>query len=237
LNNSIKLSSIASSYLEFLKPSLNNCQSDKLIVGNINDKLCINKFCSIINFKYENIDFSNIDSAYLYIYLDSMIYSDFAFKNITIYENMSETNLKEITWKNPPINSEKHIDSCLPFSFANHYVNINITSLYKFSNKNNCFSIIIDSTTSKNTSIVKFHSVNSLNPPYIILNLKDSYKENTINENIPYQNNVLKESDYDKVISELTLLNKKFDELKKETASLKKKLDKITIEPIELKKS
>ena len=71
MNNSIKLSSMASSYLELLKPSLNNCQSDKLIVGNINDKLCINKFCSIINFKYENIDFSNIDSAYLYIYLDS----------------------------------------------------------------------------------------------------------------------------------------------------------------------
>ena len=71
----------------------------------------------------------------------------------------------------------------------------------------------------------------------IILNLKDSYKENIINKNIPYQNNVLKESDYDKVISELALLNKKFDELKKETASLKKKLDKITIEPIELKKS
>ena len=232
MNNSIKLSSMASSYLELLKPSLNNCQSDKLIVGNINDKLCINKFCSIINFKYENIDSSNIDSAYLYIYLDSMIYSDFAFKNIIIYENMSETNLKEITWKNPPINSEKHIDSCIPFSFANHYVNINITSLFKFSNKNNCFSIIIDSTTSKNTSIVKFHSVNSLNPPYIILNLKDSYKEN-----IPYQNNVLKESNYDKVISELALLNKKFDELKKETTALKKSLDKITIEPIELKKS
>ena len=227
MNNSIKLSSIASSYLELLKPSLNNCQSDKLIVGNINDKSCINKFCSIINFKYENID-----SAYLYIYLDSMIYSDFAFKNIIIYENMSETNLKEITWKNPPINSEKHIDSCIPFSFANHYVNINITSLFKFSNKNNCFSIIIDSTTSKNTSIVKFHSVNSLNPPYIILNLKDSYKET-----IPYQNNFLKESDYDKVISELTLLNKKFDELKKEIASLKKKLDQITIEPIESKKN
>lgn len=232
MNNSIKLSSMASSYLELLKPSLNNCQSDKLIVGNINDKLCINKFCSIINFKYENIDSSNIDSAYLYIYLDSMIYSDFAFKNIIIYENMSETNLKEITWKNPPINSEKHIDSCIPFSFANHYVNINITSLFKFSNKNNCFSIIIDSTTSKNTSIVKFHSVSSLNPPYIILNLKDSYKEN-----IPYQNNVLKESNYDKVISELALLNKKFDELKKETTALKKSLDKITIEPIELKKS
>lgn len=129
--NNIKLNSISSSYLELFKPSSNNLKKDNLLIGTLNNNSSINKFYSIINFKYENINISKITSAYLYIYLDDIIYSDFPFKNIVIHENLSDLNLKEFTFENPPIKSENHIDSCLPFNFAKHYVSIDITSLYK----------------------------------------------------------------------------------------------------------
>lgn len=236
MNNSIKLNSIASSYLELFKPSSNNLKKDKLLVGTLNNNSSINKFYSIINFKYKNVDISNIDSAYLYLYIDDIIYSDFPFKSIVIYENISDINLKEFTFENPPIKSENHIDSCLPFNFAKHYVNIDITSLYKNFNNKNYFSIVIDSPKNKTTSILKIHSVNSQNPPYIILNLKNSYKEKTLEKDnsikdIDYfynESNSSKKYDYDKILSELSLLNKKFNELKK-------RLDEITIEPIKFK--
>ena len=90
-------------------------------------------------------------------------------------------------------------------------------------------------TTKKATSVLKIHSVNSQNPPYIILNLKDFYKEKTIEKdnsikdiNFFNESNLSKKHDYDKILSELALLNKKFNELKK-------RLDEITIEPIEFK--
>ena len=86
--NNIKLNSISSSYLELFKPSSNNLKKDKLLIGTLNNNSSINKFYSIINFKYENINISKITSAYLYIYLDDIIYSDFPFKNIVIYENL-----------------------------------------------------------------------------------------------------------------------------------------------------
>ena len=132
--NNIKLNSISSSYLELFKPSSNNLKKDNLLIGTLNNNSSINKFYSIINFKYENINISKITSAYLYIYLDDIIYSDFPFKNIVIHENLSDLNLKEFTFENPPIKSENHIDSCLPLNFAKHYVSIDITSLYKNSN-------------------------------------------------------------------------------------------------------
>lgn len=233
--NNIKLNSISSSYLELFKPSSNNLKKDKLLIGTLNNNSSINKFYSIINFKYENINISKITSAYLYIYLDDIIYSDFPFKNIVIHENLSDLNLKEFTFENPPIKSENHIDSCLPFNFAKHYVSIDITSLYKNSNNKNYFSIVIDSPKNKATSVLKIHSVNSQNPPYIILNLKDFYKEKTIEKdnsikdiNFFNESNLSKKHDYDKILSELALLNKKFNELKK-------RLDEITIEPIEFK--
>ena len=233
--NNIKLNSISSSYLELFKPSSNNLKKDKLLIGTLNNNSSINKFYSIINFKYENINISKITSAYLYIYLDDIIYSDFPFKNIVIHENLSDLNLKEFTFENPPIKSENYIDSCLPFNFAKHYVSIDITSLYKNSNNKNYFSIVIDSPKNKATSVLKIQSVNSQNPPYIILNLKDFYKEKTIEKNNSIkdinffnESNSSKKHDYDKILSELALLNKKFNELKK-------RLDEITIEPIEFK--
>ena len=72
--NNIKLNSISSSYLELFKPSSNNLKKDKLLIGTLNNNSSINKFYSIINFKYENINISKITSAYLYIYLDDIIF-------------------------------------------------------------------------------------------------------------------------------------------------------------------
>ena len=236
MSNLVRLNSISSSYIELLNPSSNNCKSNKLIVGTFYNKSSTNKFFSIINFKWENIENSNIDSAYLYIYLDSMECSDLSFKNIFIYENTESNDLTSL--QSPPVNLKPHIDSCIPFNFVNHYVNINITSLYKFSNKNKALSIVINSNSDKNTSIVKFQSSNSLNPPYIILNLKNPCKKISYNDTpitkVPSCNS-LKEYDYDKVNTELSLLNKQLDELKKEVSSLTKRLNKITIEPINLK--
>ena len=64
--NNIKLNSISSSYLELFKPSSNNLKKDNLLIGTLNNNSSINKFYSIINFKYENINISKITSAYLY---------------------------------------------------------------------------------------------------------------------------------------------------------------------------
>ena len=263
MSNILKVKCKSSTTIDMLNPKSSNINADKLIVGtHYNKDALYNMFVSVLNFSSLDTNVKNIESVSLYLFLDDLICYDLSFKNIVIYKNIEYPDLSKISWANPPkISKNYHLDVCLPYNYTNGFVNIDVTSLYKYSiSRSQDFSITLSSAATQSTSIVKFDSANTYHSPYLEIKLYKDIPKNTnedhpneeksfndkiksnhnintnINNNINLNNleeDIKKlKTDVSSLKTDVSSLTDTLNSLKEENSKLKSRLDDLSIEPI-----
>lgn len=247
LSNILKVKCKYSTTIDMLNPKSSNINADKLIVGtHYNKDALYNMFVSVLNFSSLDTNVKNIESVSLYLFLDDLICYDLSFKNIVIYKNIEYPDLSKISWANPPkISKNYHLDVCLPYNYTNGFVNIDVTSLYKYSiSRSQDFSITLSSAATQSTSIVKFDSANTYHSPYLEIKLykdipKNTNEEKSFNDKIKSNHNINNninlnnlEEDIKKIKTDVSSLTDTLNSLKEENSKLKSRLDDLSIEPI-----
>lgn len=248
LSNILKINSKSSTTIDMLHPTSSNTNVDKLIVGtHYNKDTLYNMFVSVINFSSLDTSIRNIESVSLCLFLDDLIYYDLSYKNIVIYKNIEYPDLSKINWISPPkVSKNYHLDVCLPYNYVDGFINIDITSLYKFSiSRNQDFSITLSSAATHGTSLVKFDSSTTNHVPYLEIKVSKDIPKNTKEydptEEKSYNDRRKTEhhvniNDYEEDIKKLktvvSSLNDSLNSLKEENSKLKSRLDDLSIEPI-----
>lgn len=127
-----------------------------------------------------------IEFAQLCLYVkdinkESSFYSNGSF---CIYKNEENFDINAVTWNNTPLTS-----CCLPFSIENsllgHYVKIDISQYIKQWLQDRANYGITIEPQNYYSSLIKFASINSNNPPLILIKYKsasmDIYNQHTSN--------------------------------------------------------
>lgn len=248
MSNILKVNSKSSTTIDMLHPTSSNTNVDKLIVGtHYNKDTLYNMFVSVINFSSLDTNIKNIESVSLCLFLDDLTYYDLSYKNIVIYKNIEYPDLSKISWISPPkVSKNYHLDVCLPYNYVDGFINIDITSLYKYSiSRSQDFSITLSSATTQGTSLVKFDSSNTSNAPYLKVKISKDIHKNTkeyhsteeksyTDKRKPdYHVNINHfEADIKKLKTEVSSLTDTLNSLKEENSMLKSRLDDLSIEPI-----
>ena len=131
-------------------------------------------FKSLIQFDLYNLEARPISYAYLCLYVKD-INSDTSYyrnKTLSVYRNLSDYDPQKVTWNTTP-ETDSVIRLNIPSSEIGNYMKINITSIVnKWIKNNNNYGITIEASNFY-SSLVKFASVNSKNPPLLFVEYKN----------------------------------------------------------------
>lgn len=172
METSIKINCENSTYIDKSHTNSNYSNDDNLITGLIKTKDSkINICISILNFSTINLDYSNINHAYLYIFLEDIKTVKNKPANLNIIGNFDYIDISRINWSNFPENvSSNGISLEIPISEKNSYIKIDVTDIINYLAQFDInYNLLISPVAPYASTFVKFSSCNSNNPPYLIL--------------------------------------------------------------------
>lgn len=181
MSSILKIKSNYSTYVDSGHANSNFSDSRNLFAGSYHKTSCSSIiFKSLITFDLDNLLDSPLSYAYLCLYVkdcnsDTSYYSN---NFLSLYRNTTDYDYHTTTWNNSPCT-----DSPIHFSVQDYdvhkYMKINITPIVNswIKNKDN-FGITVEANNFY-SSLVKFASNNSPNPPWLIIQYKNpSYESN-----------------------------------------------------------
>ena len=170
--SSIRINCTDSTYVEKNNPSKSYTKEEKLLTGiTYATPSDFNIFKTLLKFDTSKLNNHTIKSAFLYLFVEEIQFTNTKSYNTIISKNLTNTNLLTINWvnypKTLPINkytfniSKKNVGK---------YVKLNITELIDSWVKENMnYGLTLEPLDMNQSSLVKFSSHNSLKPPYLLL--------------------------------------------------------------------
>ena len=173
MDSIMKLKPIGNTYVDSSKPNENFSTSKNTLAGSFHETPSnLVMYKTLIKFDLSVIYFP-IQFAHLCLYVkdintDSSYYSN---NNLCFYKNINQFNASKVTWNTTPDTSdvnqftvdEKNIKS---------YIKLDLTRFVKdWLNNDNNYGITIESHNYY-TSLIKFSSLNSNNPPWLLVKYK-----------------------------------------------------------------
>lgn len=131
-------------------------------------------FKSLIQFDLYNLESQPLAYAYLCLYVkdinaDTSYYSN---NTLSVYRNLSDYDPEKVTWNTTP-ETDSVICLNIPSTEIGNYLKINITSIVNnWIENNNNYGITIEASNYY-SSLVKFASMNSKNPPLLFVEYKN----------------------------------------------------------------
>ncbi|MBN1038983.1 hypothetical protein DVW12_09745, partial [Clostridium botulinum] len=163
-------------YIDLKNKDKNYIPKDNLIVGIDNTKSS-HVYNSILKFNSNNWNFNTINSIHLFIFLKKINLKHSPDGNISILCSSNNIYDKDESLENTFFNhsSFKKINLTFPSKAMEHYIRIDITSIFSpIYSLNNTYNLILEPYFNLDTrgydSLIEFLSSNSTKPPYLIVN-------------------------------------------------------------------
>lgn len=172
----IKFNSVSSTYVDSSHASDNFYGSKNIYAGSYHKTSCSTvMFKSLIQFDLDSIEKRPLSYVYLCLYIndintDTSYYSNNTF---SVYRNIQDYDPATVTWNTTP-ETDDLVSLSIPSTEMKNYMKINITSIVNSwlkDNKNN-FGITIEANNFY-SSLAKFASVDSANPPLLFVEYKN----------------------------------------------------------------
>ena len=202
MENIITINSTKATYIDRFHSSTNYNKSDNLIAGIINKRNTgCNIYRTILNFNINDVNPDMIASAYLFIFVDKMRFSQDVPLNISILGNYENIDFSTLSWDSFPNDGfTKTLQLNLPKNAIDSYIKIDVTSIIKdLSQFDINYNLIFTPTDTNANIIISFSSINSTNLPYLKLELNkeqilNSELDENHNENIDKENDIFDDS-------------------------------------------
>lgn len=172
----MKFKASGATYLDSENSNSNFSNSNILFSGVLHDKSSkYRRYKTLINFDLSRLDSYPIETAYLCLFVSSINSDSSYFSNnlLSVNRNISNLNLKSVNWDTSP-STDSPIDFSIDPDSVGKYVSLNITHLIRYwieSGKNYGISIEEQNFYS---SLIQFNSINSNNPPWLLIEYKSS---------------------------------------------------------------
>lgn len=174
MSSIVKLKCIGTNYVDSGNANKNFCECRNLFAGSIHKTSSRSiMFKSLITFDLSKLQPYPISYAYLCVYVkdinsDTSYYSN---NTISLYKNTCDFDVKSVTWNTVPLTDSPMHLSIKP-SDIGKYVKINITHIVNsWIQSNTNYGITLEANNFY-SSLVKLASLNSQNPPWLLLEYK-----------------------------------------------------------------
>ena len=171
----LKFNSLSTTYVNSGHANDNFYECKNIYAGSFHQNPCSSvMFKSLLQFDLYNLEPHPLEYAYLCLYVkdinsDTSYYSN---NTLSIYRNISDYNPETVTWNTTP-DTDSVIRINIPSSDMKNYMKINITSIVNSWIKDgNNYGITIESSNYY-SSLIKFASANSKNPPLLFVEYKN----------------------------------------------------------------
>lgn len=169
MSSIIKFKSSSTTYVDSGHANQNFYENRNIFAGSYHESSCSARiFKSLIYFDLSKLEPLPLSSAYLCLFIkdtnsDTSYYSN---NILSIYKNLEPFNSSDVTWNTSPCNN-KPIHFVIDPSEVGKYVKINITSIVNSWLENNDNYGISIEANNYYSSLFKFASINSKNPPLL----------------------------------------------------------------------
>lgn len=181
LSSIFKFKSVSTTYVDSGHANQNFYENRNIFAGSCHESPCSSRiFKSLIYFDISELEHLPLSSAYLCLFVkdtnsDTSYYSN---NILSIYKNLEPYNASDVTWNSSPIN-DRPIHFAIESSEVGKYVKINITPIVNSWLKNNDNYGISLEANNYYSSLFKFASINSKNPPLLFTQYEvENYKYN-----------------------------------------------------------
>ncbi|MGN0143602.1 MAG: DNRLRE domain-containing protein [Clostridium sp.] len=182
----LKFNSVSATYVDSSHANNNFYGSKNIYAGSYHKTSCSTvMFKSLIQFDLDTIEDRPLSYVYLCLYVndintDTSYYSNNTF---SVYRNIQDYDPKSVTWNTTP-ETDSLVTVSIPSNEIKNYMRINITSIVNSWLKDNKinFGITIEANNFY-SSLAKFASVDSANPPLLFVEYKNpKFDYNLYNE-------------------------------------------------------
>lgn len=184
MSSILKFKSLSTTYVDSGHANQNFCENRNIFAGSFHRTACSSvMFKSLINFDLKELKPFPLSSAYLCLFVkdanaDTSYYSN---NILSIYKNLEPFSTSNVTWNSSPC-SDEPIHFVIEPGEVGKYIKINITSIVNSWLKNNDNYGISIEANNYYSSLFKFASINSNNPPLLFTQYKDvKYEYNNYN--------------------------------------------------------
>ncbi|MDO5518376.1 MAG: DNRLRE domain-containing protein [Clostridium sp.] len=184
MSSILKFKSLSTTYVDSGHANQNFCENRNIFAGSFHRTSCSSvMFKSLINFDLKELKPLPLSSAYLCLFVkdansDTSYYSN---NILSIYKNLEPFNTSNVTWNSSPC-SDVPIHFAIEPGEVGKYIKINITPIVNSWLKNNDNYGISIEANNFYSSLFKFASINSNNPPLLFTQYKDiKYEYNDYN--------------------------------------------------------
>lgn len=171
----LKFSSLSTTYVDSGHANDNFYECKNIYAGSFHKTSCSSVMLkSLIQFDLYNLEARPLAYAYLCLYVkdinsDTSYYSN---NKLSVYRNLSDYNPQTVTWNTTP-ETDNVIHLNIPSSEIKNYMKIDITSIVNSWIKNgDNYGITIEASNFY-SSLVKFASACSKNPPLLFVEYKN----------------------------------------------------------------
>lgn len=174
MSSVMKLKPIGTTFVDSSNATQNFSNLNKTLAGSVHETSSnLKMYKTLITFDLSMLYFP-IDFAYLCLYVkdinsDSSYYSN---NNLCFYKNMNSFDVNTVTWNTTPETSDSN-QFVINDNSIGSYIKVDISRFVDtwVNNKHN-YGITIEAHNYY-TSLIKFASLNSNNPPWLIVKYKD----------------------------------------------------------------
>lgn len=173
MENLINIKCTDSTYLCNSYPNNNFYKEKNLLIGSIISNFQnYNLFKSLLRFHISDLNLDSAKNMYLYLFLENIHHANNnAAINISLSENDEDFNISNINWLTcPKKNNHTQINVNIPTKSIKKYIKIDISHIIKsLTSYTNIYNILIEPLNFNSSSAIQFSSINSENPPYLVL--------------------------------------------------------------------
>lgn len=178
---SVRVNCENSTYVSKSHSNTNYSNDNSLIVSLLKGQSPkVNASISLLAFPSLNLEFNNINNAYLYLFLENIKTVTNKSAKLNIISDFDYINMEEVNWNNfSGGNLSNKLPIELSISQINSYIKFDVTDLINNLAKFDVnYNLLISPITPSTSTFVKFSSCNSNNPPYLVLEkFEDDYSK------------------------------------------------------------
>lgn len=212
---SVQVNCENATYVSKSHSNTNYSNDDSLIISLIkgqNHKT--NASISLLAFPSLNLEFNNINHAYLYLFLEDIMTAKNKSAKLNVIGDFDYIHIEKANWNNFSLDN---LSNKLPIEISpsqiNSYIKFDVTDLVsKLAKFDINYNILVSPVTSSTNTFVRFSSCNSSNPPYLVLEkFEDSHSKLSSENTYDNVTALDHENSYDdhKVLSDKHIYNEK----------------------------
>ncbi|MBP8312391.1 DNRLRE domain-containing protein, partial [Clostridium neonatale] len=178
---SVRVNCENSTYVSKSHSNTNYSNDKSLIVSLLKEQDSkVNASISLLAFPALNLEFNNINHAYLYLFLEDIKTITNKSTKLNIISDFDYIDIKNVNWNNYSGDSlSNKLSIEISVSQINSYIKFDVTDLINNLSKFDInYNLLISPITPSTSTFVKFSSCNSNNPPYLVLEkFEDDYSK------------------------------------------------------------